>query len=148
MARRSKHSEQKENYLGLLGWAWAGRYGLERYLYILHRISGIGLILYLFLHIYESGLRLQGQEVWEGLIAIFNRPLFKASEYLLFAAFIFHALNGFRLILAELGFFLGRPRRPVYPYRNSLVRQRPLMWALMILAAIFIIIGGFNFFAL
>jgi len=148
MAGHIERKEQRENNLGLLGWLWAGRYGIERYLYILHRITGVALILYLFLHIYETGLRLQGQDVWDRLMATFNAPIFKALEYLLFAAFIFHALNGFRLILTELGLFLGRPCRPVYPYRNSLVRQRPLMWALMILAAIFIIIGGFNFFVL
>lgn len=140
--------EKRENNLGLLGWIWAGSYGLERYLYALQRLTGVGLILYLLLHIYETGLRLQGQEVWDGLMATFNRPIFRALEYLLFAAFIFHALNGLRLIMTELGFFLGRPRRPVYPYSSSLVRQRPLMWVLMILAAIFIVIGGFSFFIL
>ena len=28
-------------------------------------------------------------------------------------------MNGVRLLLTELGFFLGKPKEPVYPYSSS-----------------------------
>ena len=39
-------------------------------------------------------------------------------------AFVIHALNGLRLILMELGFLLGKPKRPVFPYQDALRRKR------------------------
>jgi len=72
-------------------------------------------------------------------------PLFKAGEFLVFAAFAFHALNGIRLVLVELGFAIGKPIEPVYPYRTSVNEQRPLAIGVMILAAILTIAGGIGF---
>ena len=53
-------------------------------------------------------------------------PSSRLGEYLVFAAFAFHAVNGVRLALIELGFAVGRPIEPVYPYATSVGRQRPL----------------------
>ncbi len=72
-------------------------------------------------------------------------PLFTLGEYLVFAAFAFHAVNGVRLFLVELGWAVGRPMEPVYPYRTSVDVQRPLAIGAMILAAIVAVLGGFDF---
>jgi len=72
-------------------------------------------------------------------------PLFRFGEFLVFAAFAFHALNGIRLVLVELGFAIGKPIEPVYPYRTSVNEQRPLAIGVMILAAILAIAGGVGF---
>ncbi|MCZ7568169.1 MAG: succinate dehydrogenase, cytochrome b556 subunit [Ardenticatenaceae bacterium] len=136
----------RPNQLGVKGWMYAGRYSIERYLYVLHRLTGIGLIVYLLLHIIETGQRVAGAPAWGALMALFETPVFKALEYLLFAAFVFHGLNGIRLLLTELGFFLGRPAQPVYPYASSVKRHRPLTFALMALAALVLAFGGFSFF--
>jgi hypothetical protein len=55
----------------------------------------------------------------------FKQPIFKFGELLVFLAFAYHAANGIRLVLVELGYGLGKPARPVYPYGNSVARQRP-----------------------
>lgn len=136
----------RPNQLGLKGWVYAGKYSVERYLYLLHRLTGVGLILYLLLHIIETGQRLAGAEPWTALMALFETPVFKALEYALFAAFVFHALNGVRLMLTELGFFLGRPAQPIYPYASSVKRHRPLTFALMALAALLLVLGGSSLF--
>lgn len=136
----------RPNRLGVRGWVYAGRYSVERYLYVLHRLTGLGLIFYLLLHIIETGQRMAGEATWSGLMALFATPLFKFLEYVLFIAFVFHALNGLRLGATELGFFLGRPAHPVYPYASSVKRHRPLTLALMILAALVLVLGGFRFF--
>ncbi|MEW6045854.1 MAG: succinate dehydrogenase, cytochrome b556 subunit [Bacillota bacterium] len=129
------------NRLGLKGWVYAGRYPVERYLYILHRVAGLGLVLYLPLHVWVTSSRLQGPEVWARTMAALSSPLFRFGEFLVLAAFVFHALNGIRLLLGHLGFTLGRPAEPVYPYPIALRRQRPLTVVLMMVAAVSIAVG-------
>ena len=134
------------NRLGLKGWLYAGKYSFERYLYLGHRLSGLGLIAYMVLHIIETANRIRGEEAWAWLMALFASPPFKVIEYLLFALAVYHAMNGVRLLLVELGFFLGKPKEPVYPYSTSVLRHRPLTYVIMILAGIVIILGGSSFF--
>jgi succinate dehydrogenase / fumarate reductase cytochrome b subunit len=93
--------------------------------------------------------RIQGQDVWETTMSILHNPWFKIGEYLVVIAFVYHALNGLRLILQELGFLMGRPIPPIYPYRDSLRKKRPwtiaMVAVIVILALVFFydfIIGG------
>jgi succinate dehydrogenase / fumarate reductase cytochrome b subunit len=134
------------NRLGVKGWVYGGRYTIERYLYLGHRLSGLGLIAYMVLHIIETANRMRGEQAWASLMGLFASPPFKVIEYLLFAMAVFHAMNGVRLILVELGFFLGKPKEPVYPYSTSVKRHRPLTYVVMILAGLLIIFGGSSMF--
>lgn len=134
------------NRLGVRGWVYAGRYSVERYLYLVHRVTGIGLVFYLLLHIIETGQRMAGEAAWSALMALFASPPFKLLEYVLFAAFVFHACNGVRLLLAELGFFLGHPVEPTYPYPSSVRRHRPLTLALMLFSAVIVLLGASSLF--
>jgi succinate dehydrogenase / fumarate reductase cytochrome b subunit len=134
-----------DRHLGLRGWVYAGRYPVERYLYILHRISGLGLIIYLPLHVWVTGRRLAGPEVWEQTMNMLRHPVLVVGEFLILAAFVYHGLNGIRLLLGHLGYTLGHPGHPVYPYPVALHRQRPLTVVLMMLAGLFIAIGAWEF---
>ncbi len=136
------------NRLGVLGWGLGGRWGVERYLYTIHRITGLGLVLYFLLHVLVTTSRAFGPESWERWMGFLRHPAFKVGEFLVFAAFALHAFNGFRLILVELGWAVGRPEEPVYPYRSSLHVQRPMMIVLMFVAAVLIAVGGYDLFAL
>jgi succinate dehydrogenase / fumarate reductase cytochrome b subunit len=134
------------NRLGIWGWVGAGRWGPERYLYTLHRVTGLGLLAYFLLHIIVTSNRALGQGPWEATMASVAGPLFVFGEYLVFAAFAFHALNGIRLFLVELGIGVGKPIEPIYPYKTSLHVQRPLAIVMMVLAAILVVVGGLDFF--
>ncbi len=133
MEAASKGKTPLPNRLGIKGWAWAGRYKIERYLYTLHRITGFGLLLYISIHLIANGFRLGGQDNWESLMNFMGNPGFKIGEYLVMAAFIIHALNGGRLILQHFGITLGKPKPPVYPYVDSMRRRRPLTWIMLAL---------------
>ena len=134
------------NRLGVKGWMYAGRYSFERYLYLGHRLSGLGLLAYMVLHIVETANRIRGEEAWAELMALFASPPFRVIEYLLFAMAVFHMMNGVRLMIIELGFFLGRPKEPVYPYSSSVMRHRPLTYVIMVLAGLIILLGGSSMF--
>jgi len=136
------------NRLGIGGWVWAGKYNIERYLYILHRISGLALVLYFTLHIMVTSSRIFGVETYELVMGSLETMLFKVFEYLVFVAFVYHGFNGIRLIITELGFCLGSPKMPIFPYTNCLMKQRLLMWFLMVLVLIAVVAAGLDFFIL
>lgn len=136
------------NRLGIWGWLGGGRWGLERYLYALHRVTGLGLLAYFLLHILVTSSRAFGEGAWQTAMGRVAGPVFVLGEFLVFAAFAFHGLNGLRLILVELGFATGKPIEPIYPYRTSVDVQRPLSIVVMVLAALLVIAGGADFFLL
>jgi len=91
--------------------------------------------------------RIQGQDVWEATMTILHNPWFKVGEYLVVIAFSYHALNGLRLIIQELGFALGKPSPPIYPFKDSLRKKRPVT---IVMAAVVVIIAAaflFDFLA-
>jgi succinate dehydrogenase / fumarate reductase cytochrome b subunit len=135
------------NSLGIWGWFGGGRWGLERYAYALHRLTGLGLVVYLLMHIFVTALRAKGIYLWANG-RFFDRPAFRVGEFLVFAAFAYHAFNGVRLVLVELGLAVGRPFEPVYPYKTSIGVQRPLLIAMMALAALLVLAGGAEFVGL
>lgn len=135
-----------DNRLGIKGNFYAGKFGIERYLYSLHRISGLGLIIYLLLHIVVTSFRLGGFDAWTKVMGTVDNPIFKFGEFLVVVAGVFHGLNGLRLILTEFGYFIGKPERQEYPYKYSTLKQRPLMYFLMILALVGIVISVYDIY--
>lgn len=140
-----KEPKKYPNKLGVWGWIGGGRWGIERYLYTLHRISGLVILAYFLLHIFVTSSRALGRQGWEASMNAVSSPIFGWGELLVFFAFAVHALNGVRLIIIELGVAVGKPEDPVYPYRSSLNTQRPLMVGVMLVAAAIIVAGGYDF---
>jgi succinate dehydrogenase / fumarate reductase cytochrome b subunit len=145
----SRHHLLREghpNRLGIKGWVAGGRWGPDRYLYVLHRLTGLGLLLYFVAHIFVTSSRALGQGRWESAMGAVTGPLFVFGEYLIFVAFAFHAVNGLRLALAEVGIGTGSPIEPVYPYKTSLDSQRPWVIVGLLLIAALVAVGTLDFF--
>jgi succinate dehydrogenase / fumarate reductase cytochrome b subunit len=139
-----KQIQPRQNYLGIGGWVWAGKYKFERYLYLLHRITGLGLIFFVIVHLIMTTIfRIQGQDIWEATMTILHNPWFKVGEYLVVVAFSYHALNGLRLIIQQLGFALGKPAPPIYPWKDALRKKRP--WTIAMIAVVIILAAVFLF---
>jgi succinate dehydrogenase / fumarate reductase cytochrome b subunit len=66
-----------------------------------HRASGLGVLLFLFLHIVETSTVLFGPEVYDFTQTFYKNLPAKLGEVLLFAALIYHALNGLRVIAMD-----------------------------------------------
>jgi succinate dehydrogenase / fumarate reductase cytochrome b subunit len=132
-----------DNRIGIWGWLGGGRWGIERYAYILHRVTGLGILFYFLLHVVVTSLRAKGIYLWTDNGPL-HHPIFEFGEFLVFACFAYHACNGIRLFLVELGFAVGKPIEPIYPYKTSLNVQRPLLICMMILAAIILAIGSYS----
>jgi succinate dehydrogenase / fumarate reductase cytochrome b subunit len=138
--------QRRKNRLGFMGWLGGGRYGVDRYAYALHRLTGLGILAYFIMHIFVTGQRIGGPEQWEDSMAAFSSPFFKGGEFLVVLAFAFHAINGIRLILVELGWLIGKPGVPSFPYSYSTLRHKPLFIVFMVFAAALMIVSGVDFY--
>jgi succinate dehydrogenase / fumarate reductase cytochrome b subunit len=70
--------------------------------WLLQRLSGIFLTIYLLIHIGAIGTSVRGEHAFDDLMEIFEKPLFLVLDAGLVGVVAFHALNGIRLILFDL----------------------------------------------
>jgi succinate dehydrogenase subunit D len=69
--------------------------------FVVHRLSGLGLALFLPLHFLALGQALQGDAALEGFLRFADRPLFKFGEWGLVVLLALHLTGGMRLLLIE-----------------------------------------------
>jgi len=78
-------------YRGKLGqWSW-----------VFHRLSGLGIVLFLALHVIDTSWAAFYPHLYEEAIANYQSPLFTLGEFGLVAAVIYHAINGYRIIYLD-----------------------------------------------
>lgn len=78
--------------------------------FLLHRLSGLGLILYLLLHIWVIHHLINGKESFDSTMQFFNNPLFKFLEIGLVGVILYHLWNGLRLTAIDLGIRVERQK--------------------------------------
>jgi succinate dehydrogenase / fumarate reductase cytochrome b subunit len=66
-----------------------------------HRLSGIGVLVFLFLHVVETATVLFGPEVYDFTQTFYHNLPAKLGEVLLMAALVYHSLNGLRVIAMD-----------------------------------------------
>ena len=66
-----------------------------------HRASGLGVLLFLFLHVVETSTVLAGPEVYDFTQTFYHNLPAKLGETLLMAALVYHSLNGLRVIAMD-----------------------------------------------
>jgi len=66
-----------------------------------HRITGIGLSIYLLMHFYVLSSAISGAESFTARMNTVQNPFFAVLEILLIAGVLFHMLNGLRITLAD-----------------------------------------------
>jgi succinate dehydrogenase / fumarate reductase cytochrome b subunit len=72
-------------------WAW-----------LLHRVTGLGVLAFLCLHVVDTSLLLRGEAAYNHLIkSVYQAWWFQPAEIALGGALLFHALNGLRIILID-----------------------------------------------
>jgi succinate dehydrogenase / fumarate reductase, cytochrome b subunit len=73
-------------------WAW-----------LLHRLTGLGVLGFLCLHVIDTSLLLQGEAAYDHLIrSVYQQWWFQPLEVALGGALVYHALNGLRVIAVDL----------------------------------------------
>jgi len=140
-AEREKKYKSIRNQLGIKGWYGSLKYNMEKYLYLLHRITGIGLFAFVILHVILMSSRMFGEEVYHQVHGLLMNPYADIGMVIVVAALLFHGFNGIRLLLHEYGILFVRPKRPVYPYRVSVKSSGVRLFTVLmiILAVLFFI---------
>ena len=77
------------------------RGGIGQWSWVLHRLTGVGVLLFLLFHILDTALVMVGPDLYNKVIAIYRLPLFGLSEIGLFAAVLYHSLNGIRIVVID-----------------------------------------------
>jgi succinate dehydrogenase / fumarate reductase cytochrome b subunit len=92
---------------------WFDLRGLDlgTFAFLLNRITGIGLTLYLFLHLIVLSTLSKGAQAYDQFVALVKNPLFLFGEYLVVAAVLLHGLNGLRIALTSLGVAVPRQKQ-------------------------------------
>ena len=78
-------------YRGQSGhWSW-----------LLHRVTGLGVLLFLLIHIVDITLVGFGPTVYNNALLVFDTPIVRMTSLALIASVLFHAFNGVRVILID-----------------------------------------------
>ncbi len=111
-------------YRGAIGqWSW-----------VLHRLSGLGVVLFLVLHVVDTSWAVFYPELYVEAIATYQSPLFTIGEFGLVAAVIYHAINGLRIIFLDM-----QPRLWKYQQRAAYI---VLAVTAIILVPVFLLMFG------
>jgi succinate dehydrogenase / fumarate reductase, cytochrome b subunit len=76
----------------------------------LHRVTGLVIVFYLYLHLGVLSMLLVGRSAWSGFLSLVTAKGFLAFEVVLIAAVLFHGLNGIRVALVGSGIAVTRER--------------------------------------
>lgn len=69
--------------------------------WIAHRISGLAILSFLVMHVWDTANAFFYPELYEWSIAVFKHPLFAMGEIGLMAAVLYHAFNGIRITILD-----------------------------------------------
>jgi succinate dehydrogenase / fumarate reductase, cytochrome b subunit len=72
------------------------------FIYILHRVSGLFLLLFGILYLLSFSMILFGPEIFNDLMLLFDHPAFRIAGSLFVVALIFHVLSGIRILIIDL----------------------------------------------
>ncbi len=101
--------------------------------YVVMRLSAIGLVLYLFLHLVILSQLAVGPAQWDSFVALAKSPAFLRLDIVLIVGILAHGLNGIRLSL--IGFGIGVPGHKL------------MLWLAVILTVVFSVISALAIFA-
>ena len=96
-------------------WFMPFKRGVSTWGFVLNRVAGLGMVVYLYMHLLFLYLFLtKGPEAWETFLATMSNPLVKSGEAVLIAGIVGHGLNGFRVALVGSGVMTGKQRGLFY----------------------------------
>lgn len=88
---RKTQSDYGRPYLGHEGqWSW-----------MLHRITGVAVILFLFVHIVDTALVGWGPEAYDKVVKAYHNPIVHLLELGLVISVLYHSLNGLKITLID-----------------------------------------------
>jgi succinate dehydrogenase cytochrome b subunit len=115
---------------GPTAWVDVRRGAVGHWAFSLNRVTGLGLVLYLYLHLAVLSMLLRGEAAWHGFLRLATTPVFLGLDVLLIFGLLFHGLNGLRVALVGTGLAPNR--------------QLALFWSLMALGAVLLVAAALH----
>ena len=123
---------QRPTFTGPKGWV-TYRGGLGMVMWALHRLAGLGILLFLALHIVDIFLLGFGKDVFNSLLGIYSAPWAHVMDVFLVFGVLFHAINGLRIIVQDFAprVMLAEHKLVVIELVVLFVIFVPAAWALL-----------------
>lgn len=90
------------------------RGGTGQWTWLAHRISGVAVVYFLSLHIFETLQLALGPQAYNEATAVYKQPWFRPFEFALVMAVVYHAFNGLRVMLFDYFPRLTRYRNQIF----------------------------------
>jgi succinate dehydrogenase / fumarate reductase, cytochrome b subunit len=116
--------QRRENIRPIDYVTYRGREGMVAWL--LHRITGVGVLLFLLAHIIDTSLIGWGPNAYNKAIALYRETGFRIGEIILFGMVLFHALNGVRICVMDF-----------WP-RTTLIQKKLFYWVVTVFVVLYI----------
>ncbi|WP_442907585.1 succinate dehydrogenase, cytochrome b556 subunit [Kineococcus sp. G2] len=110
-------SQGKKSGIKPAGTLYRGREGM--WSWVMHRISGVLIFFFLFVHVLDTATVRVSPEVYDAVIEQYKNPVMGLGEAGLVGAVVFHALNGVRIILVDF-------------WHKGTQHQRKLFWGVVV----------------
>jgi succinate dehydrogenase / fumarate reductase cytochrome b subunit len=95
---------------GPVGWLDPRGRMLGHVAFVGNRVTGLGLVFYLYLHLGVLSLLLRGRDSWDGFLRIATTTGFLLLDVLLLFGILYHGLNGLRVALVGTGVIPNRQK--------------------------------------
>ncbi|HEY7755888.1 MAG TPA: succinate dehydrogenase [Actinomycetota bacterium] len=112
------------------GWLDPRGRAIGSWAFAVNRVTGLGLVFYLYLHLAVLSLLLGGESSWNDFLELATTTVFLLLDVLLLFGILFHALNGVRVALVGSG---------IVPHR-----QKALFWAGTVIGTIALVYGAIH----
>nr|MBN1230127.1 succinate dehydrogenase, cytochrome b556 subunit [Anaerolineae bacterium] len=118
----------------LMAWFDVRKRRVGSWAFALNRLTGLGLVVYLLLHLVVLSILLQGEAGWDKFITLARHPLFLLMDVVLIFGILFHGLNGIRVALVGMGI--------------GVRSHKTLFWILMVIALVALVISAVMVFTI
>lgn len=106
------------------------RGGEGMWTWVLHRITGVSVFFFLFVHVLDTALVRVSPAAYDEIIATYKTPIVNLLEVGLVGAVLFHAFNGVRIVLID--FWSKGPR-----YQRQMTWVIAAIWLLIMIPGIY-----------
>lgn len=113
-----------------IGWLDPRGRALGHVAFVGNRVTGLGLVFYLYLHLGVLSMLLRGESAWNDFLGLATTTIFLLLDVLLLFGLLYHGLNGIRVALVGMG------------YVPNL--QRALWWAGTVIGTLVLLAGALH----
>jgi succinate dehydrogenase / fumarate reductase cytochrome b subunit len=118
----------------LLAWFDVRRRSSGSWAFALNRLTGLGLVAYLAIHLVILSTLTRGEAGWDAFVDLARSPLFLAFDVVLIFGILYHGLNGIRVALVGMGI--------------AVPQQRVLFWVLVVIGLAALVISAWTIFTI